>query len=109
MESAMETTSAQSLSEALSFPAHFAFEAAEVATAGARDLETALALATHQCAALAAGVEATVGQAIADLSAAVASAEHRLAAAAAQSVALIEQAVKGSARTVAELPTQRPS
>jgi hypothetical protein len=101
MESAMETTSA------LSFPAHFAFEAAEVASAGARELETALALATHQCAALAAGVEATVSQAMADLSAAVSSAEQRLAAAAAQTVALIEQAAKGSARTAAELPAQR--
>lgn len=76
----------------LSFPVSFAFEAAEVATAGARDLETALALATHQIAALAAGVEATVGQAIADLSAAVANAEARLEAAAERTVALIEQA-----------------
>lgn len=68
------------------------FEAAEVTTAGMRDLETALALATHQCAALAAGVEATIGQAIADLTAAVANAELRLEAAAARAVELIEAA-----------------
>ena len=68
------------------------FEAAEVTTAGMRDLETALALATHQCAALAAGVEATVGQAIADLTAAVASAELRLESAAARAVSMIERA-----------------
>lgn len=70
----------------------FAFEAAEVATAGMRDLETALALTTHQCAALAAGVEATIGQAITDLTAAVAEAERRLEAAAARAVELIERA-----------------
>jgi len=71
---------------------HLAFEAAEVATAGMRDLETALALTTHQCAALAAGVEATIGQAITDLTAAVAHAEARLEAAAARAVAIIERA-----------------
>lgn len=81
----------------LSFPASFAFEAAEVASAGARDLETALALATHQCAALAAGVEATVSQAIADLGNAVANAERRLEEAAARTVALIEQASRHAA------------
>jgi hypothetical protein len=76
----------------LSFPASFAIEAAEVATAGARDLETALALATHQIAALAAGVEATVAQAVSDLSAAVADAEARLEQAALRTVSLIEDA-----------------
>lgn len=84
--------SAQNESSVLSFPATFAFEAAEVASAGARDLETALALATHQIAALAAGVEATVSQAIADLAAAVANAEQRLEQAAARTVELIERA-----------------
>ncbi len=78
----------------LSFPASFAFEAAEVASAGARDLETALALATHQMAALAAGVKATVGQAITELTAAVADAELRLMRAAANTVELIEQAAR---------------
>lgn len=77
----------------MSAPVHpIEFEAAEVATAGMRDLETALALATHQCAALAAGVEATIGQALTDLNAAVANAEARLEAAAARAVELIEQA-----------------
>ena len=47
----------------------------------ARELETALALATHQVAALAAGVEATVNEAIARLERAVADAEARLSAA----------------------------
>lgn len=47
-----------------------------------RELETALALATHQVAALAAGVEATVSEAIVRLERAVADAEARLAAAA---------------------------
>ena len=89
------------MASVLSFPASFAIEAAEVASAGARDLETALALATHQCAALAAGVEATVSQAISDLSAAVANAERRLEDAAARTVALIEQA------TSAKVPSQR--
>jgi hypothetical protein len=87
------------MASVLSFPASFAIEAAEVASAGARDLETALALATHQCAALAAGVEATVSQAISDLSTAVANAERRLEDAAARTVALIEQA---SARVPAQ-------
>jgi hypothetical protein len=78
--------------ELLLHPTHLDFDAAEVATAGMRDLETALALATHQCAALAAGVEATIGQAITDLTQAVALAESRLEAAAARAVAMIEQA-----------------
>lgn len=37
----------------------------------ARELETAVALATHQCAALAAGIEATVSEAIARLEQAI--------------------------------------
>lgn len=78
--------------ELLHHPAYLEIEAAEVATAGMRDLETALALATHQCAALAAGMEATIGQAISDLTEAVAHAEARLEAAAARAVAMIEQA-----------------
>jgi hypothetical protein len=49
-----------------------------------RELETALALATHQVAALAAGLEATVSEAIARLEQAVVDAETRLAAAAAR-------------------------
>ena len=96
-------TASMDNSSVLSFPASFAFEAAEVATAGARDLETALALATHQIAALAAGVEATVGQAIADLSAAVANAEQRLEQAAARTVELIEKSSGGA------MPSQHPS
>ena len=78
--------------ELLRHPAILDFQAAEVATEGMRDLETALALATHQCAALAAGMEATIGQAISDLTAAVAEAEARLEAAAARAVELIEKA-----------------
>ena len=46
----------------------------------ARELETVIALATHQMAALAAGVEATVNEAIARLEQAVAEAEARLTA-----------------------------
>ncbi len=65
---------------------------ADAALAGMRDLETAVALTTHQCAALAAGVQAAVAQAVADLNAAVASAEERLEAAALRAVALIEHA-----------------
>ncbi|MFN2536789.1 MAG: hypothetical protein ABR549_01375 [Mycobacteriales bacterium] len=53
-------------------------------TDDARELETALALATHQVAALAAGVEATVSEAIVRLEKAVADAEARLEAAAAR-------------------------
>jgi len=79
----------------LAVPASFSFAAAEVATEGIRDLETALALATHQCAALAGGVEATIGQAIADLTAAVEAAEQRLEQAAVRTVELIEQASRG--------------
>jgi hypothetical protein len=48
----------------------------------ARELETALALAIHQVASLAAGVEAHVSEAIARLERAVADAEARLEAAA---------------------------
>jgi hypothetical protein len=65
---------------------------ADAAIAGMRDLETAVALTTHQCAALAADVQATVSQAIADLNKAVASAETRLEAAAQRAVELIERA-----------------
>lgn len=64
----------------------------DAAAAGMRDLETAVALTTHQCAALAADVQATVSQAIADLNVAVASAEARLTAAAQRAVELIEAA-----------------
>lgn len=64
----------------------------DAAIAGMRDLETAVALTTHQCAALAADVQATVRQAIADLNEAVASAEARLEAAAQRAVTLIERA-----------------
>lgn len=64
----------------------------DAALAGMRDLETAVALTTHQCAALAADVQATVSQAIADLNKAVASAEARLEAAAQRAVDLIEAA-----------------
>jgi hypothetical protein len=48
----------------------------------ARELETAVALATHQVAALAAGIEATVSEAIVRLERAVVAAEARLTAAA---------------------------
>jgi hypothetical protein len=65
---------------------------ADLALASVRDLETAVALTTHQCAALAAGVQATVSQAIADLNAAVDCAEQRLERAAARAVELIERA-----------------
>lgn len=64
----------------------------DAAVAGARDLETAVALATHQVAALAADVEATVSEAIASLNDAVHAAEARLEAAAARAVDLIERA-----------------
>lgn len=65
---------------------------ADAAIAGMRDLETAVALTTHQCAALAADVQATVRQAVADLNQAVTCAEARLEAAALRAVAMIEKA-----------------
>jgi hypothetical protein len=80
---------------ALSEPPPISFEPptpVDAALAGMRDLETAVALTTHQCAALAAGVQATVNQAIADLNAAVSSAEERLEAATSRAVELIERA-----------------
>jgi hypothetical protein len=55
-------------------------EPVDAALGHARDLETAVALATHQCAALTADVEATIHEAIARLQAAVADAEARLSA-----------------------------
>jgi hypothetical protein len=64
------------------------------ATAGAvRDLETALALVTHQCAALVADVEATVRQASAELAAATAEAERRIEAVVQRAVDAIAAAV----------------
>ena len=65
---------------------------ADAALAGARDLESAVALATHQVAALTADVAATVSEAVASLNAAVEVAEARLEAAAARAVELIERA-----------------
>jgi hypothetical protein len=62
------------------------------AASGVRDLETAIALTTHQCAALAAGVQAAVAEAVAELNAAVEAAEQRIERAAARAVARIEQA-----------------
>ena len=69
---------------------------ADAAIASMRDLETAVALTTHQCAALAADVQATVNHAIADLNRAVDAAEARLEAAATRAVELIEQATRAS-------------
>jgi hypothetical protein len=57
-----------------------------------RDLEAALALATHQCAALTADVEAMVRQVTADLAAAVADAEQRIQAASERAAELIARA-----------------
>lgn len=65
-------------------------------TAGAvRDLETALALVTHQCAALVADVEATVRQASAELASATAQAELRIEAVVQRAVEAITAAVQG--------------
>lgn len=67
-----------------------------VAEAATRDLETAIALTTHQCAALAAGVQAAVAQAVAELNDAVVAAERRIEQAAARAVERIERAAAGS-------------
>jgi hypothetical protein len=87
--------------QALSEPSPISFEPrspVDAALAGMRDLETAVALTTHQCAALAAGVQATINQAIADLNAAVASAEARLERSTSRAVELIERASTAEAQ-----------
>lgn len=70
-------------------PEPFVFGPAE---GESRDLETALALATHQFAALAADVDAMVRQAMADLAAAVVDAEQRIEAAVTRAADRIDQA-----------------
>jgi hypothetical protein len=69
---------------ALTTPPPISFAPREPLDGRARDIETAVALATHQCAALTADIEATISEAISRLQAAVADAEARLLAVAEQ-------------------------